>query len=156
MIVESATALAWLKAGAAVAAGAAIKEATKDAYTALKGKLIEVVGGKAAETVARLEKDPTDAEASKELETDLAKLDASNRDALAGALVALAKAFEADEPARTTAYEKGHVAFDLDAQGHITLARIKGASTFDVKARTREGDITISDIDMREDPPSGN
>lgn len=156
MIVESATALAWLKAGAAVAAGAAIKEATKDAYAALKAKLIGLVGSTAADAVERLEKDPTDAEASKELETDLGKLDASNRDELAGALAALAKAFEADESARTAAYDRGRVAFDLDAKGHITLARIKGVSTFDVKARSRDGDITISDINMGEDPTPGN
>lgn len=156
MIFESATALAWLKAGAAAAAGAAIKEATKDAYSGLKKKLIELVSAKGADAVNELEKDPANAKASAELEADLATLDDAKRAELAEALGALATAFERDEPAREVASQKGHVVFDLDAAGHITLARIKGASMLEVKARAREGDITISDINLGEEPPSGN
>lgn len=156
MIVETATVISWLKAGAAIAAGAAVKEATKDAYAGLKAKLIELAGGKAADAVSELEKDPGNAQATADLETDLSKLDVAKRAQLADALAAVAKAFEDDEPARATASQKGHVVFDLDAHGHITLARIKGASMLDVKARTREGDISISDIEMREEPKSGN
>ena len=156
MIVETATVITWLKAGAAIAAGAAVKEATKDAYAGLKAKLIELVGGKASDAFSKLEKDPGSAQATADLETDLSKLDVAKRAQLAGALAAVAKAFEGDEHARATASQKGHVVFDLDAEGHITLARIKGASMLDVKARTREGDISISDIEMREEPKSGN
>ena len=59
MIVETATAIAWLKVGAAGVAGAAVKEVTKDAYTALKKKVLSVLGAKSQKIWSnRLEKDP--------------------------------------------------------------------------------------------------
>lgn len=131
------------------------KEATKDAYLALKTLLAAVCGRRAGRAADALEADPSSEEARTELSAAIGSIpgdDAAEIDALLRTLI---RKLGDDAGARRVAAEAGRIKLDVDSGGHVTLERIDGPADIDVKARST-GDFVLRDVHMGGGSRRGN
>jgi hypothetical protein len=145
--------VAALYAGAVIVGDELVREATKDAYKSLKGAVAKIFGARAERAIDAIEKSPDDAAAEK-LKAAIPELDSQDVAALATKTTALLQALRSD-PHAGVVVAAARIKLDVDAQGHITIERLRGADDIDVKAKSG-GNFTMSDVDMRREKPQGN
>jgi hypothetical protein len=150
---DAGTLVAALYAGAVISSSEVVKEATKDAYKALKGAVAKLFGERAERAIDAVEKSPNDAAAEK-LKAAIPELEPQDVAALASQTAALLEAFRSDSNAGTIV-TAARIKLDVDAQGHVTIERLRGAGDIDVKAKAG-GNFTMSDVDMRREKLQGN
>lgn len=150
------TALVWgaLEAGAAISASEAVKLATKDAYTAVKGKVAEIWGRSATRAIAQIETNPGSVEAKAALHAAIPAVDDADAPELRPVLEALAAALKADDAARIEA-DRAQVRFDLELGGSAIIGKVQNAESFDAKIKA-QGDFKLDELTMAERGRSGN
>lgn len=141
--------------GAAVAVGdSAVKEATKDAYTKLKGAVGSLFGLRATKAAEKLDAADTREQGRTELVSIIpAELNADEATELAPLVDVLVKALREDAPARETA--QGRMGLDLDVGGDALIRKIQGVREMAVRATTK-GNFTLEDVSMKGGNGSGN
>jgi hypothetical protein len=150
---DASTLAVALYAGAVISSSEVVKEATKDAYKSLKGAVAKLFGARTERAIEAVEKSPDDAAAEK-LKAAIPELEPQDVAALATKTIALLEALRSD-PKAGAIVAAARIKLEVDAQGHITIERLRGADEIDVKAKAG-GNFTMSDVDMRREKPPGN
>ncbi|PZR82087.1 MAG: hypothetical protein DI537_37235 [Stutzerimonas stutzeri] len=146
--------LTGLLMGAAAACGTAVvEEITKDAYGALKEKVVQVFGARAGRALAKIENDATRAEGERELGASIgSELSPEDAEALQPAIARLLEALRQDQTARTAVQSR--IDLDLDVGGDAQLRNIEGADQISVKATTK-GNFIFDSVKMATREPPG-
>lgn len=145
---------AALVAGGALAADATAKEITKDAYQALKGKVCELFGRRAASATVKLEAAATREEGKSELARAIPDLRPDEADEIAPILQAFLEALREDEAARA-GIAHARVALDLDVGGNVLIDDVRDARDIGIRARS-DGDFTFRNVKMDTGGRPGN
>jgi hypothetical protein len=114
-----------LYAGAVIVGNELVKEVTRDAYRSLKGAVAKTFGARAERAIEAVEKSPDDATAEK-LKAAIPELEPQDVAALATKTTALLEALRSD-PNAGAIVAAARIKLDVDAQGHITIERLRGA-----------------------------
>jgi hypothetical protein len=134
-----------LLVSAATAAGSeAAKEATKDAYRALKDKVVELFGPRSSRALAKLENDGTREEGSIELDKILGNtLEPDEATQIQPLVEEMLRAFKEDPSARQFVHAR--VGLDIDAGGNALIRNIQGAREIIAKVKAAK-DVTIDGL----------
>ena len=123
-----------------------VKETTKDGYRRFKEVVGSVLGRGATRAIARLESDPSSAEAKTEVEAVFAAAPSEDvpdlQDAVNVLLVVLA-----DDPAAREAAAGSNIRLDIEFGARVSIREVTGARNLDVKSRS-VGDFDLSQIQM--------
>jgi hypothetical protein len=143
---EPITITTLLVAGATAAGIEAVKEATKDAYRAVKDKVGELFGPRASRAVAKLESDSSREEGAAELaklvEGTLEPDEATQLQPLAEALI---RALNEDAAAKQIVHSR--VGLDIEAGGNALIRDIQGAREVVAKVKAAQ-DVTVEGLRM--------
>ncbi|TXN27491.1 hypothetical protein [Methylobacterium sp. WL19] len=143
-----------LIAGGSLVADATVKEMTKDAYQALKGKVGDLFGRRAARATEKLEATETQDEGKAELALAIPDLRPDEVEEIRPVLQAFLDAMRHDEAARNT-LAHARIALDLDVGGNVMIDNIQDAREIGVRSRS-DGDFTFSNVRMDPGSRSGN
>jgi uncharacterized protein involved in outer membrane biogenesis len=137
---------AFLLTGANIVGTEVVKEATKDAYRALKGKIGELFGQRASKALTKAEDPATCDEGREELEHYVGpELEADEAIQLQPFIEALLRAIKED--ASATRIAQTRVGLDIEAGGNALIRDIQDAVDVAVKVRAKK-DVTIEGIRM--------
>jgi hypothetical protein len=131
-----------------------VKEATKDGYRQFKEVVGSVLGRSATRAIARLESDPSSAEAKTEVEAVFAGAPSEDVPDLQDAINVLL-AVLADDPAAREAATGANIRLDIESGARVSIREVMGARNLDVKSRSA-GDFDFSQIQMDTGRDSGN
>jgi hypothetical protein len=131
-----------------------VKETTKDGYRRFKEVVGGVLGRGATRAIARLESDPSSAEAKTEVEAVFSAAPSEDIPDLQGALKVLL-AVLADDPAAREAAVGANISLDIESGARVSIRDVAGARNLDVKSRSA-GDFDLSQIQMDTGRDSGN
>jgi hypothetical protein len=131
-----------------------VKEATKDGYRRFKEVVGSVLGRSATRTIARLESDPSSAEAKTEVEAVFAAAPSEDVPDLQDAVNVLLTVL-ADDPAVREAAAGANIRLDIESGARVSIREVTGARNLDVKSRSA-GDFDLSQIQMDTGRDSGN
>ena len=131
-----------------------VKETTKDAYRRFKEVVGSVLGRSATRAIARLESDPSSAEAKIEVEAVFSAAPSEDIPDLQDAVKVLLAAL-ADESAAREAAAAANIRLDIESGARVSIRDVTGARSLDVKSRSA-GDFDLSQIQMDMGRASGN
>lgn len=143
-----------LIAGGRLVADATVKEMTKDAYQALKGKVGDLFGRRAAKATQKLEAVETRDEGKAELALAIPDLRPDEAEELQPVLQTFLDAMRQDGAARET-IAHARIALDLDVGGSVLIDNVEDAREIGVRSRS-DGDFTFSNVKMDPGNRSGN
>lgn len=132
-----------------------VKEVTKEAYKSLKTTLASVCGRAAGWAAEKVEVDPSSEEAQRELGAQIGSIQDEDAAEVTEKLDALIAALADDKAARQVADKAARIKIDVDAAGHVKIDNVKGATTFDVKAKAGR-DFEFRNVEMGGGKSSGN
>ncbi len=145
---------AALVAGGNLVADATVKEMTKDAYQALKTKVCELFGRRAASATGKLEAAATREEGKAELAQAIPDLRPDEASEIEPILQTFLAAIRQDGAAQVKiAHTK--IALDLDVGGNVLIDDVQDAREIGIRSRS-EGDFTFRNVKMDAGSRSGN
>jgi hypothetical protein len=154
MPLDPASLTAALVAGGAIVADATVKEMTKDAYQALKGKVCELFGRRAARATGKLEAAATREEGKAEIAQAIPDLRPDEADEIEPVQRTFLEALRQDGAAREgIAHAK--IALDLDVGGDVLIDDVRDAREIGIRSRSA-GDFTFRNVKMDPGGRSGN
>jgi hypothetical protein len=153
--VDPATLALLLQAGAAVAGDTVVSEVTRDLYIKAKTKFMELLGGEAGNSLARLEQRPDEAESQTAVASIAARATPDQLNELAPFIIAFRQALAQDVDARRIASERGRIKLELNIKGDIQIARLNNVTGLDVQGRAG-GNFSLTDVTMDGKPNQGN
>jgi hypothetical protein len=143
---EPFTITSLLVAGAAALGTEAVKEATKDAYRAVKDKIAELFGPRVSRAVIKLESDDTREEGAAELRRVVGDvLEPDEATQIQPFAEALIRALNEDAAAKQVVHSR--VGLDIEAGGNAFIRDIQGASEVVAKVKAAN-DVTIEGFRM--------
>ncbi len=131
-----------------------VKEVTKDGYKRFKDLLGSVFGRRATRAIEQIECSPTSEDARRELEAVISAPSGTDEPELEDALATLLM-FLRDEPAARQAAASARISLDVDSGGQVTVERLDGAKSVEVKSRSA-GDFAFRDVRMDTGRDPGN
>ncbi|WP_243917857.1 hypothetical protein [Methylobacterium sp. E-065] len=143
-----------LIAGGTLVGDATIKEMTKDAYQALKGKVGDLFGRRALKATDKLEAADTRDEGKAELALAIPDLRPDEADEIRPVLQTFLDAMGQDGAARE-GLAHARIALDLDVGGNVLIDNVQDAREIGVRSRS-DGDFTFSNVRMDTGNRSGN
>ncbi|WP_132251345.1 hypothetical protein [Methylobacterium segetis] len=143
-----------LVAGGALIADATVKEMTKDAYQALKGKVGDLFGRRAAKATDKLEVAETREEGKAELALAIPDLRPDEADEIRPVLQQVREAMREDEAARQ-GLAHARIALDLDVGGDVLIDNVENTREIGIRSRS-QGDFTFTNVKMDPGSRSGN
>ena len=123
-----------------------VKETTKDGYRRFKEVVGDVLGRGATRAIARLESDPSSAEAKTEVGAVFSAAPSEDIPDLQDAVKVLF-AVLADDPVVRDAAASANIKLDIESGGRVSIRDVTGAKNLDVKSRSA-GDFDLSQIQM--------
>lgn len=145
---------AALAAGGALVADATVKEITKDTYQALKRKVCDLFGRRAAKATDKLETLGSEEEGKAELAIAIPDLQPDEADEIRPILQAFLDTMREDDRARA-GIAHARIALDLDAGGNVLIDNVEHAREIAIRSRS-DGDFTFSNVKMDPGSRSGN
>jgi hypothetical protein len=149
---EPFTITSLLVAGAAALGTEAVKEATKDAYRAVRDKVGELFGPRALRAVVKLESNDTREEGATELRKVVGDaLEPDEATQIQPLVEALIRALNQDAMAKQVVHSR--VGLDIEAGGNALIRDIQGAREIVTKVKAAN-DVTIEGfrLDTGRDP----
>ena len=131
-----------------------VKETTKDGYQRFKEVVGGVLGRGATRAIARLESDPSSAEAKAEVEAVFSAAPSEDVSDLQEAVKVLL-AILVDDPAASEAAAGANVRLDIESGARVSIRDVTGARNLDVKSRSA-GDFDLRQVQMHTGRDSGN
>lgn len=154
MVIDPTMLSSALIAGAALIADVTVKEMTNDAYQALKGKVGDLFGRRAAKATDKLEVAETREEGKAELALAIPDLRPDEADEIRPVLHQFREAMRQDEAARR-GLAHARIALDLDVGGDVLIDNVENAREIGIRSRS-EGDFTFTNVKMDSGSRSGN
>ena len=143
-----------LIAGSTLVADATVKEMTKDAYQALKGKACQFFGRRVVKATEKLEVSDTHDEGKAELVLAIPNLQVDEAEDIRPYLQEFLEAVRQDEKARE-GLAHARIALDLDVGGNVLIDNVQDAREIGIKSRS-DGDFTFTNVKMDPGSRSGN
>ena len=154
MSLDPSSLTAALVAGGTIVADATVKEITKDAYQALKSKVRELFGKRAADAAGKLEAAATRDEGKTELARAIPDLRPDEADEIEPILRTFVEAIERDTAAQE-GLAHARIVLDLDVGGNVSIDDVRGAREIGIRSRS-DGDFTLRNVGMDPGGRSGN